>query len=316
MAPPPPSSIIALTALTHPHRSDHINLKEGAHRGGVQLSMQSAAFRPRRALRDHRRVRLAHDVSGSRGPAVVLLHAGIADRSMWSALLPELVAAGYRAIALDLPGFGEAELTPERAPHHDVLKTMDALDIARAVLVGNSFGGDVALRVAAVAPERLLGLVLVSTAPVPLNPSPELQQAWNEETAALERRDIDAAVTAVLDTWTLPDAPEELRQRVARMQRRAFELQLGVEVADAPDPLDADPDALKRLSSPVLIAAGEFDMPDFRNGVQQLAELFERTEVATIPNAGHLAPLEQPEAFRHLLLEYLEARAPVKRPAS
>jgi len=233
---------------------------------------------------------------------------------MWTELLPQLAAAGYRAIALDLPGFGQAELAPESAPQREVLETMDALGAGSAVLVGNSFGGDVALRIAAVAPERLRGLVLVSTPPVPLKPSPELQEAWDEEAAALERGDIEAAVRAVVDAWTLPDAPEALRRRVARMQRRAFEHQLGKEVVDAPEPLDADPDALRRVAIPVLIAAGESDMPDFRNGAQQLAQLFERTELVTIPNAGHLAPLEQSEAFSDLLLEYLQAHAPIEGP--
>jgi pimeloyl-ACP methyl ester carboxylesterase len=170
------------------------------------------------------------------------------------------------------------------------------------------------LRIAAVAPERLRGLVLVSTPPVRLKPSPELQEAWDEEAVALERGDIEAAISAVVDAWTLLDAPEALRQQVARMQRRAFEHQLGVEIVDAPDPLEADPDALRRVAIPVLIAAGESDMPDFRNGAQQLAQLFERTELVTIPNAGHLAPLEQSEAFRDLLLEYLQAHAPIEGP--
>ncbi len=50
---------------------------------------------------------LPHDELGS-GPALVLLHAGIADRRMWSEHLAPLAEAGYRAIAIDLPGFGEA----------------------------------------------------------------------------------------------------------------------------------------------------------------------------------------------------------------
>jgi pimeloyl-ACP methyl ester carboxylesterase len=233
---------------------------------------------------------------------------------MWTELLPQLAAAGYRAIALDLPEFGEAELVSESAPYREVVATMDALGVARAVLVGNSFGGAVALRVAAVAPERLRGLVLVSTPPVRMKPSPELQKAWDAEAAAIERGDIEAAVSTVVDAWTLPDAPKALRRRVARMQRRAFEHQLGVEAVEAPDPLDADPAALRRVAIPVLIAAGEFDMPDFRNGAQQLAPLFERAELVTIPNAGHLAPLEQPEAFRDLLLKYLRGHAPIEGP--
>jgi pimeloyl-ACP methyl ester carboxylesterase len=50
-------------------------------------------------------VTLPHDEAGS-GPAVVLLHAGVADRTMWSEHLEHLADAGYRAVAMDLPGFG------------------------------------------------------------------------------------------------------------------------------------------------------------------------------------------------------------------
>jgi 3-oxoadipate enol-lactonase len=98
---------------------------------------------------------LPHDEAGS-GPVLLLLHAGIADRTMWAEHLEPLAAAGYRAIAVDLPGFGEAPVAPgEQAPWADVLETMDALAIDRAALVGNSFGGAVALRIAAVAPLRV-----------------------------------------------------------------------------------------------------------------------------------------------------------------
>ncbi|MCW3033129.1 MAG: Alpha/beta hydrolase fold protein, partial [Solirubrobacterales bacterium] len=48
---------------------------------------------------------LPHDQNGS-GPPVVLLHAGVADRRMWAALLPALADAGLGVLAPDLPGFG------------------------------------------------------------------------------------------------------------------------------------------------------------------------------------------------------------------
>lgn len=84
---------------------------------------------------------------------------------------------------------------------------MDALDVDRAALVGNSFGGAVALRVAVAAPARVATLALIST-PVPgIEPSAELQAAWQPEESALERGDVEAAVAAVVDAWTLPDAP-------------------------------------------------------------------------------------------------------------
>lgn len=73
---------------------------------------------------------------------------------------------GHRAIAPSLPGFGDAPALPGGpAPWTEVTKLLDVLGVGRTVLVGNSFGGAIALRVAAVDPERVAGLVLVSAAP-------------------------------------------------------------------------------------------------------------------------------------------------------
>jgi pimeloyl-ACP methyl ester carboxylesterase len=246
---------------------------------------------------------LPHDEAGD-GPPVVLLHAGIADRRMWRGHLEPLAAAGLRAIAVDLPGFGDAPIEPgEQAPWLDVLNTLDGLGLERAALVGNSLGGAIALRVAVVAPERVTALGLVS-APAPgVEPGPDLEAAWQAEEEALERGDVEAAVAGVVDAWTLPDGPTGLRELVADMQRRAFALQEGAAVTDAPDPLDADPHALGRLDIPALAAAGEHDRPEFAEGARRLADALPRARHAVIEGAGHLAPLEAPEAFRALVLE-------------
>jgi pimeloyl-ACP methyl ester carboxylesterase len=252
---------------------------------------------------------LPHDQAGA-GPAVVLLHAGVADRMMWTEHLPPLADAGYRAVAMDLPGFGEAPMGKEFRPWSDVLETMDALEISGSAVVGNSFGGAVALNLAMVAPERVTGLVLVSARPPWLEPSIELEAAWEAEESALERGDIEAAVTAVVDAWTRPDASQALRDRVAEMQRRAFELQVGAsEPTEAPAPAEVDPDGLVELEMPTLVAAGEFDLPDFRVGPEALAERLGNATGSVIPGAGHLAPLEQPEEFDRLLIGFLRQSA-------
>jgi pimeloyl-ACP methyl ester carboxylesterase len=243
------------------------------------------------------------------GRPVVLLHAGVADRTMWEGHLEPAAAAGFRVIALDLPGFGEAPPPiDEDAPWSDVLETMDEIGVERAAVVGCSFGGAVALRVAAVAPDRVTALVLMSTPPPDLEePSPELQAAWEAETSALERGDIEGAVQAVVDAWTLPDAPPELRERVAVMQRRALTAQANApEAPAAPDPLDQT--GLTEIAVPALIAAGERDMPDFREGARRMADQLPVARHVEIPGAGHLAPLETPEAFRELLLAFLAGR--------
>ncbi|HEX4032925.1 MAG TPA: alpha/beta fold hydrolase [Solirubrobacteraceae bacterium] len=249
---------------------------------------------------------LPHDEAGS-GQAVVLLHAGIADRRMWRDQLEPFAAAGYRTIAVDLPGYGDAELPEEpQAPWADVLQTLDELAIERAALVGNSFGGAVALRAALVAPERVSALVLISAGPPWMKASRELLHVWHEEQAALDQGDVEAAVRVVVDAWTQPGAPSELRALIATMQRRAFELQHG----EPPGPLVADPiedDAasLSRITTPTLVAAGDRDMTDFIQGAQFLADSLPDARHETIRGAGHLAPLEAPEAFRSLTLGFL-----------
>jgi pimeloyl-ACP methyl ester carboxylesterase len=250
---------------------------------------------------------LPHDQTGD-GDPVVLLHAGVGDRTMWRDHLDRLAEAGLHAIAVDLPGFGEATIEQgPQAPWEDVLRTLKELEIAQAALVGNSFGAAVALRVAAVAPAAVSALALISPPPLTLEPSPALSQAWEAEEAALERGDIEAAIEAVVDAWTLPGAPAALRERIAAMQRRAFELQLaaGDGAQEAPDPLAGQPELLARLQMPALAAAGEYDMPDFRRGAEELARALPLGRFTIIDGAGHLAPLETPVAFRELLLTFL-----------
>jgi pimeloyl-ACP methyl ester carboxylesterase len=249
---------------------------------------------------------LPYDEAGT-GSALVLLHAGIADRSMWSEQLAPLAAAGFHVIAPDLPGFGEAPVTPgPQAPWNDVLALLNELGIGEAAVVGVSFGGAVALRVAVVAPARVTALATISAPVDDVEISERLEAVWAAEEEALERGDVDAAVENVVQSWTLADAPAALRERVAAMQRHAYEVQLAAgEVEDAPDPVEVDPDWPARLRMPILLAAGERDMPDMQEGVHVLGGRLPHARCEFIPRAGHLAPLENPDAFRALLLDFL-----------
>jgi pimeloyl-ACP methyl ester carboxylesterase len=253
---------------------------------------------------------LPYDEAGS-GQAVVLIHAGVADRSMWREHFDWLANAGFRVVAVDLPGFGDAAVAEGlTAPWDEVLQTMRTLEVGPAALIGNSFGAAVALRMAAIAPVAVSALVLISPPPLVLDPSPALRLAWEAEETALERGDIDGAVAAVVDAWMQPDASEALRERVASMQRCAFELQAAAgDAREAPDPLEQHPEVLAELQIPALVAAGEDDMPDFRDAAEQLAEALPLGRHTVIGGAGHLAPLEAPDRFKALVLDFLASAA-------
>ena len=252
-------------------------------------------------------MKLPHTEAGD-GPALLLLHAGIANRRMWSEHLEPLAAAGHRVVAVDLPGFGEAAPGREPVAHwEEVLETMAALDIERASLVGSSFGAAVALRAAALHPHRVSSLLLFSAPAVPEpDPSPELLGAWDAEEEALAVSDLEQAVEVTLANWVRPEAPTEVRARIAEMQRKNYELHTPEEQPkQAADPLEDDPALLSAIDCPVLLAAGESDMTDFKNALPELASKLPGARTVLIAGCGHLAPLEAPDEFRRLVLENL-----------
>ncbi|GDY60299.1 alpha/beta hydrolase [Streptomyces violaceusniger] len=222
---------------------------------------------------------------------------------------PALLAdAGLRAIALDLPGHGDALVPADRevAPWTDVLDTLDHLGADRFVLAGNSLGALVALQATVTAPERVEGLVLVGYRPHDQPASPRLQAAWDAERAALAAGDLDAAVTAGVEAWTSAGATDDVRAHAARMLRGQLTEQLAHgEPSLAADPLGEGTTVLRTLTVPALVGVGEHDMPDFFEGGEGLARDLGTGETVVVPAAGHLAPLEQPSAFCTLLLDFV-----------
>ena len=166
---------------------------------------------------------LAYDRAGPRERLpVVLLHAGIADRRMWDPLWPGLTAE-RDAIRLDLRGFGESAPAPA-ARWTPSATCWRRSDVPASTLVGASFGAGVAVELTLTAPERVASLLLAGPGgSLIAEVTPQLRAFWDAENAALEAGDLDAAVEANLDTW-VPGADPAVRELVAVMQRRAFEL--------------------------------------------------------------------------------------------
>ncbi len=242
------------------------------------------------------------EVTGD-GAAVVLVHAGIADSRMWEPQWTTWPKA-YKVIRFDLRGFGRSS-APAGAycPAADLLAILDGLDIARAVVVGSSFGGLASLDLAATRPDRISGLVLASI-PLPDHAwSAEFEQFGDAETAAIEAGDLDLATEVNVDFW-LGSAPEPIRNAIREQQRRAFELQVG---ADADDSLlSADLGGqLGTLSVPTLVIDGADDVADFRLIADQLGRTIRNCERATIAGSGHLPSLERPEAFDAVVRPFL-----------
>lgn len=240
---------------------------------------------------------------------LVLLHSGVCDRRMWDAQWQALIDSGYRLVRCDFRGFGRSP-APDR-PHsdaEDVLELLDALSIGRAALVGASYGGRVALEIAARWPDRASAMVLICSGLPGHEPSGELGVLGEREDALIEAGDIAGAVELMVETWLGPDADEAAREAVRQMQRSAFEVQLAA--AGEFEPIEAEID-LAAVQAPCLALPGGHDLADFRQIAAQLPDLLANAHHVELPWAGHLPSLERPSAVTDLLVGFLRERVPV-----
>lgn len=233
----------------------------------------------------------------------MLLHAGVCDHRMWDRVLPALHDAELKVVTPDLRGFGSRPAGVGRFSHaHDVLSLIDALGADTVDLVGASFGGRVALQVAALAPARVRSLALMAPALPSWDYSDADLLAYGEaEEAAIARGDVDAAVDLNVRFWGDRLAPED-QAYVAEAQRRAFEL--GGESAEE----DEVPLELDAITARTLVVVGDQDNPDFVAIARHLAETLPGPELRVIEGAGHLPALEDPDMTAAVLAAWLTDR--------
>jgi pimeloyl-ACP methyl ester carboxylesterase len=236
---------------------------------------------------------------------VVLLHAFPLSATMWEA---ELSALGSRPVlAPHFPGFGGR---PPGAPELDefagiVGQDMDAAGIPEAVVVGLSMGGYVALRLHALWPQRVAGLVLADTR---AGCDDEAGRARRTDQAARARREGvgwlgDALLPALLGQTTLRERPAVVGA-VKRMMAQASP----EGVARALEAMRGRPDstpALGDIGVPVLALVGEEDTLTPVDEARRIAEGVPNGRLVVIPRAGHLSNLEAPGTFHEALLSFL-----------
>ncbi len=236
---------------------------------------------------------LWHESTGD-GPAVVFLHAGIADSRMWNPTLP-----GRRVVRYDLRGYGRSP-APDRpfAHHRDLRDLMDALSIARATLVGASMGGAAAIHFALEWPERVDALVLVGSAVdgYEFRDGPSLAR-WKavEAASGAERARLEA------DLWVPgadPGAAAYVREAI--LARHCDES------------LEETQPAIGRLAeirARTLVMVGDRDLPDVRAVADLLASRIADSKKIVIRGAAHLPSLERPIEFGIALAVFLTSSA-------
>lgn len=245
-------------------------------------------------------------------PTALLWPSLFTDHRMWRHQIPPLREAGWRTLALDPPGHGRSP-GPGRGFTMDecaqaAVQILDATGVrAPVVVVGTSWGGFVAPRIAMLAPERLSGMALFNTSAERGTPFERIRATLLTKLLAigpLDKMTARMIVSGLLTPETQRREPQlgaELAEQFLTWDRRRF-------IATVRSVLvDRDPvlDALPRLKVPALIVSGKEDhtLPSFHS--QRMAQKLPNARHIEVSGAAHLVPLEAPDEANQLILEFL-----------
>ena len=249
------------------------------------------------------------------GPLCLFLHGIGGARWNWR---PQLEMAGnvMRSAALDLRGYGDSTLGPRQSTVDDycddILRIREALGADRLVLAGLSYGSWIATSFAMRHPDLLAGLVLSGGC----TGMSEAGAAEREAFRTSRQVPLDVGRTpadfapSVVEVLAGPDASAEVKARLfdsmAAIPARTYRDALMC-FTSPPERFD-----FSRLSMPVLMMTGQYDRlasPDEIRGVAgRILAQAPRADVRyeTIPDAGHVCNVEQPDAYSRMLLDFLE----------
>ena len=255
-----------------------------------------------------RGIAMTADVAGD-GPAVLLVHGFPLDRTMWRRVASGLT--GWRRIAPDLRGLGisEAPASGYSMTEYadDLAALLDAVHAESVVLCGFSMGGYVAFELLRRHPDRVRALVLANTRATP------------DDLAGREKRDAMIArirrdgpgfladdmlprLLAPTSLTTMPDVVREVRGMMG--------VHTAAGLVGALEAMRDRPSAVALLASiavPTLVLHGSDDQLIPLAEARAMAEAIPGAQLAVIPGAGHLAPVEQPVNSGRVIREFLDA---------
>jgi pimeloyl-ACP methyl ester carboxylesterase len=238
------------------------------------------------------------------GLPIVFLHAFPLNRTMW-ATQERLLSLQFRIITIDLRGHGESDAplwryTLEQSTD-DVRALLDHLEIQRALFVGLSMGGYILFAFYRKYAARVKGLILADTkaqADTEEGKNGRLQLAqiaYKKGPPAIA----DIMIPKLLSPTTIqtnPDLVQQVRAMIESTQISGIAGDL-MAMAERPDSVPL----LSQITCPTQIIVGELDLATPPSDAKLMAEQIPHAHLTIIPNAAHLANLEQPETFNQIV---------------
>ncbi len=243
-------------------------------------------------------------------PTVIFLHGVLNDHSVWILQTRYMAHHGWNVLAVDLPGHGQSGGDPPasvEAASDFLLALMDAAGLAKAALIGHSFGSLITLETAERAPDRVSHLMLVGTAS-PMKVAPALIEASqnNPEKAIAMVNTFSHSTLAPPPstlgpgTWLYGNSRALMRRMLARNPRVNI-FHVGFKACDAYAGGDA---AMVKVTAPTLFVLGQADQMTPVKAAQSLVRAAAHGTVIIVPG-GHNMMAESPDAVLMAMKEFL-----------
>jgi len=257
------------------------------------------------------------------GPPILMFHGYADSADTWRLALAQLARRGQRAVAVDLPGFGAADsLSPQK-----ILPQLDEFAAGAVryaagrprqpvVVVGNSLGGCVALRLAERHGQRLAGVLAVAPAGLVMNrllylvqrdPVVRLLLALPTPVPGLVLR----TAVARLYLQLAFAAPRSVDPRIVSAftyhHRHRAKVASYLDIAHRLIPELNQPFELERISVPVMLMWGDRDRLVYHRGAEKVLSTVPGSRLELLPGIGHCPQVEAPDRFTELLLGFSSA---------
>jgi 3-oxoadipate enol-lactonase len=244
------------------------------------------------------------------GPPLFLFHSLLSDRASFDAIVPEL-AKSFRVIVVELPGFGRSQaVTGGLAAVADRMAeaVRDAAGGEQAIVLGNGYGGFVALQMAIRHPDIAGRFILADCGAAFSEPG---REAFRNMAAASKANGL-AAITDVAMRRLFAPAFQAAHAELMAERRAAF-LRTDPEVfraaCDALACLDLRPE-LSKVKVPVLVLVGEHDEATPPPMSHELAGLLPQAHLEIIPGCAHVPQLQSPQLFLDVIGDFLPETKP------
>ncbi|HEX9944228.1 MAG TPA: alpha/beta fold hydrolase [Thermoanaerobaculia bacterium] len=240
------------------------------------------------------------------GTPMVLLHDGLLPSATWDGQV-DAFSRSFRVIRYDRRGYGRSE--PPKGPYSDIddlHAVFEALKIARAVVVGCSSGGRLAVDYALAHPDRVEALVLVG--PV-VSGLPYSEHFLRRTIANYRPLYQERNVEELIDNWARDPYLIDAANTAAKERlRKLLATNRGPLERNNPESRPPDRPAIGRLNElrvPTLIVVGASDIPDVHAHAGVLEAGIHGARRAIVPGTGHLVHMEKPEVFNREVLDFL-----------